>query len=676
MKNTISYLSIAALWAFALVFFPHNITAQAANPVDKAEQELNKAIDNLQAEINRIREAIKQNPKYHETFAELKKKREALKKAADKLLDETKKQREQAQRKIDRERNQEKKRQAQSDKAEGDKIRDAIDDWAKKAKDLADAHDNEKGDYDKAREALDAAKKALDEARATKAVRDAEEALEEERNKTRPNANKIAKLEDALKKAKEDLEKLQKQEGVRSAQPETPDDQGQSSRSYYFVGSVTGSLPFGDLDPQSLGLPELQAALFSPGTMPELMELLQGEYFPGTLTGETALNYTMAGRASFSPGLRIGMGFGKRLELRAQGQYFQQEWQGSFPLSIFPFESSAPYTIQGNLNSSTQGFIAESDLAFFLSTGTVRPYLKAGGRGFFTTENNRWASVGGLDMPLDAPTTSNTYSVFGGGGVRIGVLKNGFVELGATYGKVPGAGYLPAIDCSAGWRFVGNKAPKPRPMNVNANLNPPKKQCKCESLTAKLLIQNLTRLEKIQAEIEEKKALLADIHLDETQKKEAQTALSELEKMLSDKVYEEERSMTQDGALPASIVSRIAEAGDRVKLKIKALDIGSKICHCTNPENDEPDCIFSLIAIAEDGAGGLADRKFSRVEEGGLKYTTVWFRAFEISNTDQTIKFSITGKCEKPGDTCNPSDPAGRTFEINFRKADVHDNDK
>lgn len=674
MKNAISYLSIAVFWAAVVVFTPQSTAAQAATPVEKAEQELQKAIDELQAEVNRIREKVKQNPKYHETFEELSNKRKAVKKAAEKLLDETKKQREQAQKKIEREKNEAKKRQAESDKAKADKIRDALDDWAKKAQELADANDNEKGDYDKAKEALDAAKKALDKARAirdaTKALQDAEEALENERGKKRPNPTKIAEQEKARKAAKAALDELLKPEAVRSMIPAESRHHSQTTRQTYFVVSLTGSVPFGDLNPQTVGLPELQGVLFAPSLFPQLMERLGGEFYPGSITGETAVNYTLEGRASFSPGLRIGLGIGERFEIRAQGQRFQNEWSGRFPVTVFPFEGSAPYTLQGSLNGSTQGFIAESDLTFFLSTGTVQPYLKAGGRGFFHTENRRWAAVGGMDLPLEAPATTSTYSAFGGGGVRIGFLSNGFVELGATYGKVPGAGYLPALDFAAGWRFGGNKALKSLPVNVNANQDLHKKQCNCEHLTAKILIQNLTRLENIQKEIEDKKTLLASKRLDEVQKNEAQAGLAELEKMLSSKVYEEERNVAQDGALPAAIVSRIAEAGDQVKLKIKALDLSSKVCHCTNPENNEPDCIFKLVLISKEG-NQLT--KFTRVEEGALKYTTVWYSEYVVSNENPKIEFRVAGHCEKPGSLCDPSTLNSRVFEISFRKADVHD---
>lgn len=683
MKNAIAYLGIAVVWTFLLVLIPQNTMAQAKDPVETAEQKLKDALDALQEAV----ESARRHPNAHGPDNPLEDARKAVKDAARALDIARTKQKneiedkiEKIKEKINRERNERKKekleaelKKLEQEKERDDKVRDALEKWADAAKKAAEAPLDK---YDEAKEALDKAKKALDHAKAvrdaTKKVHDLEDALAEENNRRPRRPAKIVELEDALKKAKEDLEKLQKQEGVKSVLPETPNDQGQSSRNYYFVGALTGALPFGDLDPQTVGLPELQGVLFAPSLFPQIMERLGSEFYPGTLSGETPESYTLQGRASFSPGLRIGLGIGEWFEIRAQGQRFQTGWSGSFPVSVFPFDGSAPHTVQGSLNSSTEGFIAESDLAFFLSSGMVRPYLKAGGRGFFPTDNSRWASLAGIDMPLETPATTSTFSAFGGGGVRIGFLKNGFVELGATYGKVPGAGYLPGLDFAAGWRFGGNKARKPLPVNLNADQDPPKKRCNCESLTAKILIQNLTRHDAIQKEIEEKKALLADEYLDEVQKQAARTALAALEQRLSDKVYEEERDITQDGALPASIVSRIAEAGDQVKVKIKALDIGSKLCHCTNPDNVEPDCIFKLIAIAEDDVPPI-DGKFRRVEEGALKYTTVWSREFDITNQNPTIKFTITGKCEKPNSNCDPSDPAGRGFVISFRKADVHD---
>ncbi|MFN0177053.1 MAG: hypothetical protein ACKVU0_20595, partial [Saprospiraceae bacterium] len=151
----------------------------------------------------------------------------------------------------------------------------------------------------------------------------------------------------------------------------------------FHIGLIS-SLPLGNVTPQNVRVESLQSAMFSPGTLEQLFERLQGEFFIGDISGQHAQNFEMSGTTQAMPGLRLGHRLGNRFELRAGGHYFQTKWSGNFPVVVFPFEqdpSQPPQTLQGNLSASSSGILAEADLAYFFTSGTIRPFVHAGVRG-------------------------------------------------------------------------------------------------------------------------------------------------------------------------------------------------------------------------------------------------------------------------------------------------------
>jgi hypothetical protein len=631
------------------------------DPVVEAEKKVMDALDKLNEEIARIREAIKRNPKYHETFQELKNRREALKKAADELdvarIDQDLK----AKKALDKIKDEEKKKKAERDMEREDKVRKALEDLADKARKVAEAKDNDAKDYDTAKKALDDAKKALDKIRdvnkAERAVEKAEEDLKKEREKRNPNARKLAELERAVKEAKEKLEEVKNK-------PISRPDQGASAEKSetYFVFGLGAALPLGKPDAQIIDRAVLQEAVFSPDAMPALFEALQGEYFIGTLSGETTPSYQMTGSSRILPGLRMGLGFGRRFEARAGVQLFRNEQTGSFPVTVFPFGSSAPRTVNGRLSSTVSGFIAEADAVCFLGKGSFKPYLSLGARGIFPTRNSFSAEVEGIALPVEPSPVGNSYSVFGGAGVRLGLLGNGYVDLGANYGRMHSSGFLPALAVSFGWKFGGGNK-----RLANAQVNA-KKSCACDNIYATITIRNNTRKAAIEAEKkhwEDKAKDLKDQVDRENDPKAkdqlakelngAQESIQKLQKRLDSKVYEEKREVSQD------IVSEIAESGDIVEIKVEVTNVKSKTCHCEAAREKEPDCAFNVHYVFDDNVN------FKRKTNPDEKNEVYWERSFKISEKDPFVAFYISGICSKPA-ACEPSIEKTKRFLVTFAK--------
>ena len=302
----------------------------------------------------------------------------------------------------------------------------------------------------KAEEALEKAKDALKKA-AEAAVKKAQRALNREKSKRPPDKQKLEDAEKALKEAEEKLKEVQ---GATTLIP--GDGAKAGSDSYCFTATLTGAVPLADPGAVAVDFAVLQAALFAPPAMEQLFEALGGEYSVGDLSGSKPVQaFEMAGRASFAPGLSLGVELSKRLELHGGVQYFKASWEGSFPVTVFPFGDVPPYVTPGVLRASAKGMTAQAELVFYLSRGTVRPYVKAGIQGWIPFESKSGLRLAGEDFPLEMKPLHGSFSPCGGAGVRVMCWKRGFATVGATYAKLAGDAFGPMLEFGLGWRLGG-----------------------------------------------------------------------------------------------------------------------------------------------------------------------------------------------------------------------------
>ncbi|MFN0036861.1 MAG: cell envelope integrity protein TolA [Saprospiraceae bacterium] len=225
----------------------------------------------------------------------------------------------------------------------------------------------------------------------------------------------------------------------------------------FHIGFI-GRFPLGGIAPQNVQLTSLQEAVFAPGTMEQITNQLRGEWFIGELSGQTAQAFEMSGRTQAMLGLGFGLRLGKKFELRVSGQHFKSEWSGDFPVVVFPQPQhlpQPPQILQGTLTASSEGFLADADLAYFIASGRIRPYLEAGVQGQFPTQNESGAELAGVALPLKIEPLGAKFSPFCGAGLQVGFLENGFVKAGVSYGELPGGVYSPSVEVGVGWSFGG-----------------------------------------------------------------------------------------------------------------------------------------------------------------------------------------------------------------------------
>ncbi len=236
-----------------------------------------------------------------------------------------------------------------------------------------------------------------------------------------------------------------------SVQPSTPRDQA-----IYFTVAPSASYPLSHPDARTMEFNALQEAVFAPDVFPQLFERLQGEFVIGNIHSTQNQPVALEGSSQIMPGIRFGLGLGRRIEVQTGAQYFKSEWSGNFPVTVFSHENTQPKVIQGNLYAAASGILAEADVVYFLSKGAFQPFVKAGARAQIPTQNSSGGDLVGVSIPVEMPGLELSIAPFGGLGVRLGLGANGYADFTGTYGKIPGGGYAPALDVSVGLKFGGS----------------------------------------------------------------------------------------------------------------------------------------------------------------------------------------------------------------------------
>lgn len=190
----------------------------------------------------------------------------------------------------------------------------------------------------------------------------------------------------------------------------------------------------------------------------------------------------------------------------------------------------------------------------------------------------------------------------------------------------------------------------PEPAPIPAPATP---SCNCDHIVATVIIENITRKEKLEVKLAEITAQINGSNStqpnDDPELKKQQEIL---EKKIKDAVFDEKRTVDQD------IATSIAKTGERVAVIIKVANVDSKTCDC----NATKDCAFKLEGIKAIQNGQSEDFKLYKNElDESEQYR---FYSFVIEENSPALKFSVSGQCVKPG--CKDSARKEQTFQITF----------
>lgn len=223
------------------------------------------------------------------------------------------------------------------------------------------------------------------------------------------------------------------------------------------TGRFTGTYTFGRPEALSVEPSGLMASLYEPGTAERLFETLAGEYFLGNASGPLQSPVQLDGQYRFSPGLQIGLLFNDRWEARLGLHYYRVEWEGVFPVTVFPFAqnepNTLPYTLDGRLSASSSGLMAEADLVWYMSRGPVRPYLHGGARVPVSSRQESQAELAGVPLKLEIEVDRPPLSPFGGAGLQWVIGKYWLLDAGVSLGAGPNKDVTPALRFGVGLRL-------------------------------------------------------------------------------------------------------------------------------------------------------------------------------------------------------------------------------
>ena len=184
-----------------------------------------------------------------------------------------------------------------------------------------------------------------------------------------------------------------------------------------------------------------------------LMEKFSGFYFLSNSTNPTNANdIKLKGESSdIVFGAQISKSLSNRLEAGVGIKFFEQYWNGTFPVTVIPFdETQQSYSTNGNIESSASYFLLNTNGTYYLWPNKISPFITAGIQFAVPGKSNLTASLQGVPLQLNKNQEDITVSAFGGAGVRFIFLKHFFAKVALGVNKFPSQQYAPLIQVGIG----------------------------------------------------------------------------------------------------------------------------------------------------------------------------------------------------------------------------------
>jgi hypothetical protein len=190
-----------------------------------------------------------------------------------------------------------------------------------------------------------------------------------------------------------------------------------------------------------------------PAVFLDLTEKLGGAFVIGNFDGQLAEVELQANSMQFMPGIGFSLETLRRLEISLSGNYFQTEWSGEFPVSVFAYDAE-PYTTSGEIHSNAKGITANLGLRYLTFDHVIQPYAEIGIRSLWELSHESSAVLEGIETEMDFSPVTSFVAPYGGLGLRVNLGRSLFLQAGATYARHQGgATFAPSGILRAGLRF-------------------------------------------------------------------------------------------------------------------------------------------------------------------------------------------------------------------------------
>ena len=185
----------------------------------------------------------------------------------------------------------------------------------------------------------------------------------------------------------------------------------------------------------------------------DLTEKLGGAFVIGNFEGQLTEVELQAKTVQIMPSVGFSLEALRRLEISLSGNYFQTEWNGQFPVSVFAFDSE-PYTTTGEIQSKAKGITANLGLRYLTFDHVIQPYAEIGIRSLWELSHESGAVLESIESEMEFSPVTSFVAPYGGLGLRANPGRSFFLQVGATYARHQGgATFAPSGILRAGLRF-------------------------------------------------------------------------------------------------------------------------------------------------------------------------------------------------------------------------------
>ncbi len=218
-----------------------------------------------------------------------------------------------------------------------------------------------------------------------------------------------------------------------------------------YTVSFHTKVPFGSTQSLFVSSKELQNLINTPPLFLDLLEKLEGKFYMGDNPGQTTEDVELKGT---TPKLLFGLGAGKsigrHLEIQGGVGLLSHSWEGSFPVTVIPFQQTEPRVVKGTIEASSRYTLINLGAAWFVRRKIIQPFVVVGMNVSVPGKTSLKARLSGFNLPITKFEKSSALYVNGGLGARVIIRKYFFAEVSSHISKLPSQKYAPLLQISVG----------------------------------------------------------------------------------------------------------------------------------------------------------------------------------------------------------------------------------